>query len=586
MAAIILNELPCELAWLKRVSALQSEGAPTLANALMAVVFAENGSKNRAPSQLSLDWSHAGGDGQQARAETANSTLESQRRLVAVTRRAKHFGVRAGQSVAEASGIIGDLKILELQPSQVEEALLGVAEAMLGFGPCVDIEFPDTVWVEVSGLTGPTSSVETPKNETPEAKLASEIATHVRELGHEARVAIAGGPHLARAFARFGEALPRTHQIEPGTWVVESCQSDRALEHLPITALPLDAERIAWLARLGLVTIGDVRRLPHDELASRLADDAASVSSFLRGKDRTPFKACELPSRFEERLSWDEPAEGVEPLLFASRRLLTRLMARLLGRGLGVQCLRLEIQGDASIAHLRDVQPNTACELRFARPVSNARDLERIVSGKLRALTLGAPSVGLSLEALQTVASRPEQLSISRQGDSAQSVSDISVLCAELSSDIGAHRVGLLHVEKSFRPECQSVLVPWSLEPVRPKKRRSRQTQGRLETGRRYGAKNPPNVLGSRREPTRLIDPPVELQARLELGALLPVAHEVYLVEKVEFAYRVDMLDWREAEPISRDYVCLKLKGSQGYVDALAYVDRRQGRRFLQALFD
>src|SRR5262245_52721084 len=62
---------------------------------------------------------------------------------------ARSFGVREGQSIAEACALVSNLVVRSVLRAGVGNALGRIAEMALAFGPCVAIEAPDTVWVDV-----------------------------------------------------------------------------------------------------------------------------------------------------------------------------------------------------------------------------------------------------------------------------------------------------------------------------------------------------------------------------------------------------------------------------------------------------
>jgi hypothetical protein len=78
----------------------------------------------------------------------------------------------------------------------------------------------------------------------------------------------------------------------------------------------------------------------------------------------------------------------------------------------------------------------------------------------------------------------------------------------------------------------------------------------------------------------------VELDAVLARGATVAVDRRLYSIESVSFEQRLSLVEWWTRAPVSRDYVRLSLKGADGVVEALAYVDRRNGKRYLQAVAD
>jgi hypothetical protein len=78
---------------------------------------------------------------------------------------------------------------------------------------------------------------------------------------------------------------------------------------------------------------------------------------------------------------------------------------------------------------------------------------------------------------------------------------------------------------------------------------------------------------------------PVELSAVISAGSTLVLGHTLYTIERLRFEQRLDAVEWW-SRPIARDYLRLWLQSDSGGMEALVYVDRHNGRRFLQAVGD
>ncbi|MET0593622.1 MAG: DNA polymerase Y family protein, partial [Polyangiaceae bacterium] len=293
--------------------------------------------QERDPKELPLAVVHAQADPRSGEeAELGNV-------LVAVSDSAHKFGVRVGQTVAEARSRIAGLVVRGLTDRVLRGALGRIAEIALFFGPTVAIETGDpdapldTVWVDLTSTTHLWGG---------EEAALFELASRVRELGHRVRAAIADGPRLARAASLFGTSPE----------VVVAPQKGKAtMREFPLEALPISRDRIVWLHRLGLWTVGDLSSLPPRALAGRLVDRGATVDPWresfelAEGRDDAPLVAYEPPDAPTECIAWDEPIYTIEPLLFALRGLVSRLSARLEGRGEAAQSIELSAPYDRSI---------------------------------------------------------------------------------------------------------------------------------------------------------------------------------------------------------------------------------------------
>lgn len=258
-------------------------------------------------------------------------SLSTKDELDAVNSVAHRLGVRVHQSIAQASAIVESLRIHSLPRSDVLAALKQISEVALAFGSPVSFQLPDTVWVDISGSSHLFGS---------EHDLAFELSSRIRGLGHAVQIAIANGPWLAQSFAKYCEPE------ESGVTVIGSALAERAAARLPIIALPLESDSVAWLSRLGLLTLEDLRALPTSALASRIEEP--SIFELIHGRDETlllPFHPEEKPC---EEQFWEDGIESIEPLLFVLKGLVGRLSARLEGRGQAIQELLLVIHYDQS----------------------------------------------------------------------------------------------------------------------------------------------------------------------------------------------------------------------------------------------
>jgi protein ImuB len=498
--------------------------------------------------------------------------------LQAVNDRAHRLGVRAGQTLAQARALVARFEVQRVSRAQLEQGLGRVAEVATAFGATVAIELPDTVWVDVTGgahLFGG------------EGALVAELGARVRAIGHRTRVALADGPRLAQAFARFGDVDAE------GARVVPSARTQQELRALPVRALPLPEDTLNWFVRLGVLTFADWNQLPKSAVGLRLGPQAAAVLELVEGRDTTPLTPYTPARSLVEETSWDEPVTGSEPLAFALRGLLARLSARLVGRGEAAGEVTLTILGDRSTARFRGVPLQKELRFTLAKPLYRENELRRVIGSRLERTELGAPSVGLRIEATRLIEATPRQLDLESlwTGSSADAEDELPLVVAELSADLGEDRVGVLSVLDSHRPEQRSQLVPvFATEPrgngrakgggrSRPRRAELKKTQAPLSVTKTLGSGAP---FGP---PTRLLREPLAFDVPLRAGATLCFEHRLYVIEAVQFEARLEAVEWW-SHAVSRDYVRLTLRGSSGTIEALAFVDREKNQRYLQAILD
>lgn len=489
-------------------------------------------------------------------AEAEGAALYPQGVLVAVNEEARRLGVRPGQTPAEAQALLARLWVGEVGAHEIGRALEGICEMALGFGQPVSWQAPDTVWVDITGTAHLWGG---------ESALAETWASQVRGWGHRVRVATAPGPHLARAFARWGNVSPA------GTCIVPAEQTESWLEQLPLLALPLPTETVDWFARLGILNVGQLRALPRQSSSARLGREARLVLELCAGRDATPLVPYEPPPTLVEECRWDEALDRLDPLLFALRGLVARLSARLEGRGEAAQSLWLDLEPDTA-------RPPLRLKFELAAPLWREEELERVLRARLERLQLTSPLVGLRLTAPALAARATRQLQLGRSRLSGQAAAwgaleggqpeELSVLLAELAADVGAEHVGRLRWKPRHRPEHSSVL-----EPVQSLDESSRKASGAPVRGGIDGA-------------TRFLPRPIPLAAPLRDGELVGIGRQCFVIRRIRFVQRLEEVEWWTSEPVSRDYLRLWLEGPEGGLEALVFVDRGSGKRYLHAFVD
>lgn len=544
--------------------------------------------------------------------------------LSAVNAAARRYGVRAGQTIAEARAFIAGFEVETVSPVTVERALAVVAEVALGFGATVSLRVPDTVWVDVSGSAHLFGG---------EEALAEELLERVRALGHAVRGAIAGGPELARAVARWAPPLGSGK----GARSVPAEGTAQAVEELPVVSLPLSPECLSFLTRLGVLTLGELARLPRSTLTTRLAGEVGRALDLATGVDRTLLVPYQLPDTVVEEVGFEHGVDGSEPLLFALRGISARLAARLAGRGMAAEKLVLTLTHDRPIARLRGAQETTELRFSLSSPLAREDEIRRAVSSRLERTRLPAPTLGVRLEAPVVVPLVARQLELGQALSSGVDVDkELPLVIEEIAADVGNARVGVLDILDAHRLEARSVLAPALPEPAgirrsarggaRRASGRSARTKGSRtagaakanETGGSEAAADTASGLRVLRGPgprsatpiavhvsgaplavvegtsdlemraplTRLLAAPVRFEGALRVGATVAFERSLYTIEALRFEQRLHAVEWWNGAPITRDYIRLWLRAADGVIEAVVYVDRTDGKRYLQAVAD
>lgn len=500
-------------------------------------------------------------------------------RLEAVSLLAERLGVRPGQSPSEARAICADLAVKFVSSETVTKLLRTVVDVVQSFGTSVSMShsagaaFVDgkvqedffeprrsaaCVWIDVTGVSHLWGG---------EQKLAEEIRERVRLLGHTVRVALAAGPDLARAIALYGP------ERTGGLSVVAPEETRAMTETLPLVALPLGSSELSYFSKLGIFDVSALARLPRSTLSSRLGSRAREIFDWMNGRDDTPLTPCLMPESLEERMEFESETTALSPVLFALRGLLSRLSARLLGRGRAAGHFELWLElASGGRANLRSKAVRLAFELPV--PLQKEGDFFRIVKTRLEKVQLDRAIQGLRIVVDRFEVPPTMQLSLGSRRESPHEAIELSLLVGELTQDLGLSRIGTLSVEESHKPEERGRLRSLQRTPkTRGKDNSSPEKQASLRT------REVDRV-------TRLLPEPIPLSIPLKIGASVLLAKELYTVKRLKFIERLDGVSWWEKSAVHRDYLWALFAGPENVLEALVYVDRRTGERFLQGLCD
>jgi protein ImuB len=211
-------------------------------------------------------------------------------------------------------------------------ACLEVLEALELCSPVVEAAAPGTYYLDVAGMPagGP-------------GTLQKAIAL-LASLGFASSAGIADSKFTARCAALSAGS---------GVKVIAAGDSPAFLAPLPLTLLPLAGDAAERFGLLGLRTLGQIAALPDGPLAARFEEHARTYARLARGEDDEPLRPRRACAPHEDRFAFDAAVEQLEPLLFALRRCIAGVSARL--QAYAQVCDRAEITLE---------QANARCALR------------------------------------------------------------------------------------------------------------------------------------------------------------------------------------------------------------------------------
>src|SRR5436190_9026175 len=347
--------------------------------------------------------------------------------VVAATRRARKKGIHAGLSLTQARSILPKLIARGRDAScerTAQESLLEVAET---FSPRVEDAGDGLAFLDISG---------TERHFPSEEELGKAAIRAIEATGLPARIGIAASKLAARVAAE----QPQTPTVvKPG---------DEAsfLAPLPLTRLSPQLEAAAMLHRFGITSIGDLARLPENEIASRLGEIGRDLHFASRGIDPRPLIPRALPPEFREGMELEWPLVALEPFLFIANAALDRLSKR------------MEIQGFACtrIEFTLTLEPDgyDARSIDLPAPTRDVKTMLTLMRLDLEKRPPGAPVVGFTFTAHPD---RPRRAQLSLFGPAALSPEKLATTIARLVSMLGDGRVGMPMTVDGFLPERHAV---------------------------------------------------------------------------------------------------------------------------------
>ena len=301
-----------------------------------------------------------------------------------VTAAAEAAGVKPGMRLGEALSTCPSLVLVDRDPAAVEREWEGVLRRLEDVGLAVDPVEQGAVVFETRGVERLYGGVQPAL----ERALAAVGSTWDPRIGAAERrfTALA-----AASVARPGQAL-----------VVSAGQEEGFLAPLPMSLLPLPADRYAELEGLGVRSLGELAALPGGAVAERLGREGRQAWALARGGESVRVRGRRPPAELVEALEFPEAVGNELTLRRAFGSLLDRLLARpeRAGRPFRKIALSARLVGGGSwrrTVTLRD-------------PTADRPRLRSALGPKL--LEIPAPVLELRLEAVELSQSVGRQLEL------------------------------------------------------------------------------------------------------------------------------------------------------------------------------
>jgi len=362
-------------------------------------------------------------------------------RLALVCPASAALGLTPGMAVADARARAPALTLAEADPRADAALLARLADWHRRFTPLVALDPPDGLLLDVAGAAHLFGG---------EKALMTEIESRLTAQGFTARTAIAPGPALARALARFST-------IRLVTTDATQAEIDRTAAALPIAALNLDTAARAALRRAGLRQIGDLIERPRAPLAARFGAMTLTRLDALTCRLRDPITPhFEAPNLIVER-RFPEGLTQRDAIAATLRRLTGDLCPLLTRAGVGARRVEVALyRVDGAVRRF---------ETGAGRPLRDPDRLAALLAIRLADIVEDGLDTGYGFDVLQLCATVVEACADEQTAfvDPACGVADdhaLDDLLDRLGARLGAQRVLRPHLRATHLPEDAVGLAP------------------------------------------------------------------------------------------------------------------------------
>jgi protein ImuB len=292
---------------------------------------------------------------------------------------------------------------------------------------------PESLLCEVSGCTHLWNG---------EARFLEAVRAFWRGRGYQTHLALAGTVGAAWALAH-------TNTIS----LVNTGDERQALAGLPSAMLRLPEATLERLTELGLHTIGDVLRLPREDLAGRFGLILPRRLDQALGLLPETFVCERLDEPLKAFRDWEVPMEDRFAVNLVCRQLLRELLARAEGHGMGIQELEGEIQTETRPVMI---------EIKLVEPTRDDQHLAQLVELQLERQTWSGGVVAVRWSAVRLGSLEQAQGSWFVDEVDLKRSRSFNALGERLSSRLETRAVLRVDLVPDAQAEHVVRLVPWT----------------------------------------------------------------------------------------------------------------------------
>ncbi len=332
--------------------------------------------------------------------------------LLELDRVALRRGLRPGLRQGVARSLVPELRTAIVPPAELEALESELVRGLQTFTPRVE-PVPDDAggafFVDPRGLERLFGGLDV---------WASSVHRYLAARRLRASLVCGHHPWLSLAIARVGH----------GARVIDDpARERREADALSLRALGFSEKLCDPLALLGVETLGGFLALPHGELQTRFGREAAALHRRYGEQGQLPLQPVSIALPRRVQLELDDATIELEPLLFAAKTALDRLLAELSTRGERPLALLVELHLESHAPPgpfgtptrtLTDDERTLVERLEPAEPTADPKVWLELLRLRLGAIELPAAALELALEAettharghqLQTLSERPKR---------------------------------------------------------------------------------------------------------------------------------------------------------------------------------
>ncbi len=296
-------------------------------------------------------------------------------------------GIHRGMPESEARALCPKGLFAFVDLPSAEEAFAKALNALESFSPTIESLGIGSALLDFGVM---------PDSDKTRKEVKKLITFLERKLRHVASVGVGEGRFVATVAA---------NGAGPGQAIIVAAGEESDFLHAqPTSCLPISRETSRRLELLGVYTVGDIAKLPQDDLANLFGNEGCLMASLAHGKDEALVSAERLVEALTRSVSYDFPVEGGELLFGDVMQMVGELCTQLQEKHLMATRIRikLEITGQKDLSIL----------LNLASPTQDASRIEKTLKDRFQTLTLSGQidSVEVALEGF--VESHARQLTL------------------------------------------------------------------------------------------------------------------------------------------------------------------------------